>query len=82
MLFCLIDENAISLGGINRIVEADETVISRRGIIRSPTSLDDSVLDTIWILGAVDKEDVFNFFIKRIRNRQIDTISETLEGIY
>ncbi|KCZ81344.1 hypothetical protein H312_01225, partial [Anncaliia algerae PRA339] len=36
----------ILLGGLNCIVECDETVLCRRGTIRQPTSLDDNYPDT------------------------------------
>ncbi|KAG0434829.1 hypothetical protein DMUE_5011 [Dictyocoela muelleri] len=45
----------VFLGGIDEIVEADETVLCRRGIIRYPTSTDDEKKDTVWILGAGEK---------------------------
>ncbi|KAG0441006.1 hypothetical protein DMUE_1364 [Dictyocoela muelleri] len=44
----------ILLGGLNSIVQVEETVISRRGIIRNPSYIDDETPDTIWILGAID----------------------------
>ncbi|KAG0442302.1 hypothetical protein DMUE_0371 [Dictyocoela muelleri] len=64
-LFC--DKRPIFLGGLKKIVEADETVFSRRGIIRYPTSTDDEFKDTIWILGAVDSVDKSHFFLKRVK---------------
>lgn len=70
----------VVLGGIGQIVEVDESVISRRGIIRSPTSHDDAVLDTIWILGAVNRNEPQDFILKRIPDRTIPSILSVLEG--
>ncbi|KAG0442268.1 hypothetical protein DMUE_0397 [Dictyocoela muelleri] len=75
-----INKRPIFLGGIDEIVEADETVLSRRGVIRYPTSTDDETKDTVWIFGAIDKNDKGNFLLKRIENRQTETITRVLEG--
>ncbi|KAI5154466.1 hypothetical protein ENBRE01_3388 [Enteropsectra breve] len=42
-----LNRRPVILGGINNDVQCDETVLSRRGIIRSPTSTDDNRLDTV-----------------------------------
>lgn len=76
-----IMDRPVYLGGHGIVVEADETVLSRRGIIVSPTSTSDERRDTIWILGAIDNTDAKNFFIKRIENRKIESISEAFEGV-
>ncbi|KAG0420433.1 hypothetical protein EQH57_0144 [Dictyocoela roeselum] len=73
--------NKIFLGGIGRCVEADETVISRRGVIRNPTKMDDEVKDTIWIFGAIDDSPNKNFILKRVENRQAETLTKALCGI-
>ncbi|KAG0419884.1 hypothetical protein EQH57_0370 [Dictyocoela roeselum] len=52
----------VFLGGLGKVVEADETVLSRRGVIRYPTSTDDQLKDTVWIFGAIDAEDKSHFF--------------------
>ncbi|KAI5153791.1 hypothetical protein ENBRE01_3259 [Enteropsectra breve] len=44
----------IVLGDPNCIIECDETVLSRRGIIVSPTSTHDHIRDTVWIVGYID----------------------------
>ncbi|KAG0420014.1 hypothetical protein EQH57_0326 [Dictyocoela roeselum] len=73
-------QTKICLGGIGRVVEADETVISRRGIIRNPTKLDDEIKDTIWIFGAIDDSPEKNFILKRVKNRETVTLTKALEG--
>ncbi|KAG0440662.1 hypothetical protein DMUE_1572 [Dictyocoela muelleri] len=70
----------VFLGGEGRITEVDDTVISRRGIIRYPTSTDDDTKETIWILGAIDSTDKSQFYIQRVENRQTDTLRRALEG--
>ncbi|KAI5152066.1 hypothetical protein ENBRE01_2543 [Enteropsectra breve] len=75
-----ISMDPIILGGIDVIVECDETVISRRRIIRSPTSTDDSIRDTVWILGIIDNTNEKNFYLTRVPNRTVETISCTLAG--
>ncbi|KCZ73746.1 hypothetical protein H311_05295, partial [Anncaliia algerae PRA109] len=67
-------------GGIKVIVECDETVLSRRGIIRNPTSMDSNRRDTVWILGVIDNTNERNFFIERITDRTVETISRSLEN--
>ncbi|KAI5152230.1 hypothetical protein ENBRE01_2671 [Enteropsectra breve] len=64
--------------GLNCIVECDETVLSRRGIIVNPTTTEDSVRDTVWILECIDNFPARNFYIKRIANRQVNTLYEAL----
>ncbi|KAG0432106.1 hypothetical protein DMUE_5519 [Dictyocoela muelleri] len=81
MAFKIINARSkILLGGIGRSVEADETVISRRGVIRNPTNIDDSIKDTIWIFGAIDDSPEKNFIIKRVENRKIPALKNALEG--
>ncbi|KAG0436312.1 hypothetical protein DMUE_4284, partial [Dictyocoela muelleri] len=70
----------IFLGGLDKVVEADETVICRRGVIRYPTSTDDETRDTVWIFGALDLSDKSQFLLRRVKNRQIDTLTGVLEG--
>ncbi|KAG0442404.1 hypothetical protein DMUE_0289 [Dictyocoela muelleri] len=50
-------------------------------VIRNPTKLDDEFKDTIWILGAIDDSENKNFIIKRVENRQKETITKALDGI-
>lgn len=48
------------IGGLGIILEVDETVLSRRGVIDNPTCYTDELADIIWILGAIDQNK--NFF--------------------
>jgi hypothetical protein len=68
----------ITLGGDDLVGELDETVLSRRGIVRSPTTQDDIILDTVWILEALKKNNMKRFFLKRVANRKIETLSEAM----
>ncbi|KAG0422598.1 hypothetical protein DMUE_6197, partial [Dictyocoela muelleri] len=74
-----LEKRPICLGGLNVIVEADETVLSRRGIIRNPTSTDDEMIDTVWILGAINLDDKSKFVLKRVKDRQVETLTRALE---
>lgn len=71
----------IAIGGPGQIVEVDETVISRRGVIRTPSSHDDAAADTVWIVGVVDRSSPCNFFLKRVENRQVRTLTDTLRNV-
>lgn len=64
----------ILLGNPNSIVVADEIFLSKRDVVREPTSTDDNLPNKFWILGAVDKRNKDNFFIQKIGNRQVNTI--------
>ncbi|KAG0430327.1 hypothetical protein DMUE_5676 [Dictyocoela muelleri] len=75
-----IEKHPIYLGGLRTVCEIDETVLSRRQIIRDPTSTDDDYLDTIWIVGAIDNSPEKNFLIERVENRQADTLSFLFDG--
>jgi hypothetical protein len=68
------------IGGPGKIVQADESVICRRGKIRNPTSEDDSRPDTVWILGIVDASDPTNFYVTRVENRSVECLTAALEG--
>ncbi|KAG0434099.1 hypothetical protein DMUE_5301, partial [Dictyocoela muelleri] len=54
-------ERPVYLGEPSEIVEIDETVLCRRGIIRYPTTADDELKDTIWILGAIEAKNKKNY---------------------
>ncbi|MGL6132098.1 MAG: IS1595 family transposase, partial [Fusobacteriaceae bacterium] len=75
-----LERRTIFLGGNNCKMEVDETVLSRKGIIREPTSTDDSRTDTVWILGLVDPNQPRNFFVKRIANRQASSLTIAIDG--
>ena len=69
------------MGGKGIIVEADETVLCRRGVINNPTSTNDNIAYTVWILGVIDNTPQKILFITKVPNRRIDTLSQILEGI-
>jgi transposase-like protein len=68
------------IGGPGVEVEVDESVLCRRGIIRNPTSREDEISDTVWILGIVEKYDKSKFYVTRIPNRTVETITRVLEN--
>ena len=59
-----INDRPVFIGGIGVVVEVDETVLSRRGVISNPTSLSDEQKDTVWIVGCIDNTPQRNFFKK------------------
>ncbi|WUR02938.1 DDE-TNP-IS1595 domain-containing protein [Vairimorpha necatrix] len=73
-------KNRIIIGGPGQVVQVDESVICRRGKIRSPTSSDDFIRDTVWILGIIDAQNPSNFYITRVENRTIECLTAALEG--
>lgn len=74
-----IEDHPIYIGGPGITVHLDETVLSRRGIIRNPTSTEDDRRDTVWILGGIDTTDQKNFFITRVINRRVETMRPIIE---
>jgi hypothetical protein len=60
-------------------VQLDESVISRLGKIRSPTSTDDNVSQTIWLFGGIDESNKKKFFMKIVPNRQAITLKNVVE---
>ncbi|KAG0438105.1 hypothetical protein DMUE_3302 [Dictyocoela muelleri] len=76
-----IHTHPVFLGGPGKILQIDETVISRRGIIMNPTTHLDEIADTVWILGIIECDNKDRFFLKRLPDRRISTITQALEGI-
>ena len=68
LLICYKDcfeKRSVVSGGCCIIVEAYKSILSRKGIIRNPTSADDTE-NTIWILGGIDQTEKRNFFFVEI----------------
>jgi hypothetical protein len=76
-----LNARPVILGGDGINVEVDETVLSRRGIIRNPTNFEANRRDTIWMIGAIDNSASKNFYIARIPDRTVNSITETLRGV-
>jgi hypothetical protein len=74
------NEKRLIIGGPGKIVQVDESVLCRRGKIRSPTSSDDNIKDTVWIIGIVDAYDSSNLFVTQVENRSIECLTRALEG--
>ncbi|KAF9764771.1 hypothetical protein NGRA_0276 [Nosema granulosis] len=74
------NKEGLLIGGLGVKVEVDETVLCRRGIIRNPSSADDHIKDTVWILGIIDTSNKENIYVKRVENRSAYTITRALEG--
>lgn len=81
VMVIFLESNRTIVGGENIIVQCDESVICRRGLIRTPTSTDDAFKDTVWILGCIDNTPERNFCVKKIANRRSETIIDALNGV-
>jgi len=78
-IFLEININTVNkFGGLGCRIQLDETVVSRKGKIRSPTTVDDNLTDTIWLFGGVSEEDKSDFFIQIIPNRKIATLTKVI----
>ncbi|KAG0418897.1 hypothetical protein EQH57_0633 [Dictyocoela roeselum] len=70
--------NDVLLGGLGKVVEADETVLCRRKTISSPTDTDDETPDTVWIFGMIDNTPHKNIFVRKVENRQAPTLTDVI----
>ena len=62
------------------VVEADDTVLSRCEIIHESTSIDDLTTSTVWIAGLIDRTNDKNFFVHRVENRRVGTLTNLFES--
>ncbi|KAG0439309.1 hypothetical protein DMUE_2520 [Dictyocoela muelleri] len=62
------------------IVDVDESVICMKYHLY-PTSTDDNIKYSIWIIGGIEKTPEGKFFVQVIKDRRINTLSEALEGL-
>ena len=69
-----LEKKSVVLGGCGIIVEVDESVLSRKGIIRNPAGADDTK-DTVWILGGIDRTEKRNFFLCGVTGRTIGSLT-------
>lgn len=67
-------------GGFSRTVDVDVTFLSRKGNVRPKSLIEDVKIRTVWTVATVEKNNFNNFFVKRILNRQILTLTEALNG--
>ncbi|KAG0438212.1 hypothetical protein DMUE_3230 [Dictyocoela muelleri] len=73
-------QKSLRTTGLGYSVEVDETVLSRRGIIRNPTIQSDEVRDTVWRLGAIENtpEKIYHLKCIEQRNRNNNCCTRTL----
>ena len=64
------------MSGPGIIVEVKNVVFSRRDFFLCPTTTNDTILDTVWILGGIGRTPPANFFLARVKNRTIDNIPQ------
>lgn len=60
--------------GLNKIIETYETMLFIRGIIRYRTSTYENIKYNMWIFRVINEI----FWLKRIKSRQTDTITNVL----
>ncbi|KAG0437998.1 hypothetical protein DMUE_3364 [Dictyocoela muelleri] len=75
-IYSILIENNEKIGGKGIYVEIDEFVISRQGNIRSPSSADDNLSCTIWLVGAIERDNIRRFKMKIVPDRTILTLTE------
>jgi hypothetical protein len=64
------------LGGLNRVVQVDETAVCRGRLITNPSTLIDEITGTTWMIGIIEESPLNrDFLIQIVPNRRISTIS-------
>lgn len=66
--------NAERIGGNGHVFQVDETAVCRRGIITNPTSLEEEVRDTVWIVGMIE-ENSNHLILEVLPDRRIQTFT-------
>lgn len=67
------------IGGWNRRVQVDETVISRLGIIDCPSHASDNIYRSVWLVGGIEEDDRNYFFLEIVPDRTIETIKNLFQ---
>lgn len=68
-------QNQRRVGGFGSVWQVDETAVCRRGIITNPTSLEEEVRDTIWIIGIIE-ENSRELRMEVLPDRRVNTFSD------
>ncbi|KRH92137.1 putative transposable element, partial [Pseudoloma neurophilia] len=71
------------IGGPGKVVELDETVITRRGVIRVPSTFDDENTvrtDLTWLFGGIERGEPDRFFLIVVQNRRSETLKQHIEA--
>lgn len=74
-LFINLNIKYILIGGPK--VQVNETVLRKRCVILNNASTFNETKDTVWILGIIDTKNKNNFYVTRVTNRKIVTITRT-----
>lgn len=69
----------LKFGGEGKVIQVDETAISRKGKIRNPTSSIENSKKTMWLLGFIEEDNKKNFELVILKNRKISTIYEAMK---
>ena len=57
-----ISSHPVNIGGLALVVQVDETCVCNRKRINSPTSTNDDIKDTIWVVGGIEEKPPPKFF--------------------
>lgn len=55
-----------------KIIEMDESVLCRRGVIRVPSHADDEIPDTLWILGIYIRGNEKDVYVVKVPDRKAE----------
>ena len=72
-----ITSHPVNIGGLALVVQVDETCVCRRKRINSPTSTNDDIKDTIWVVGGIEEKNtpkIFSFS-STVPNRKVETLT-------
>lgn len=70
--------NSERIGGEGIHIEVDETVVSRNGTIRNPSSIDDETPGTVWLFGMIERENPRNFRLEIVPDRRSSTLARIM----
>jgi hypothetical protein len=71
-----LNTNIEKIGGVEKIIQLDETAVCRGRIISNPSSTSDDNPYTQWLLGGIEESDEKRFFICLIPDRKKATLLE------
>lgn len=68
------------LGGAGRVIQIDETAVSRKGIIKNPTSSIENCRKTKWLMGFIDENDFSKFNLQLLTDRTVETFTTVIKN--
>lgn len=74
-----INNRSIKIGGIGSVIQVDETAICRGSIIINPSSTEDEIANTTWLVGGIEEGNLQRIFLKIVPNRKSSTIKSLFD---